>query len=50
MRERGYRVTIVFDWMNRKSEPCSLATLKLPWGTLQSLCAIIFKNPRTPLP
>jgi hypothetical protein len=40
----------VFDWMNRKSEPWSLATLKLPWDTPQSLCEIIINNPRTPLP
>jgi hypothetical protein len=40
----------VFDWTSRKSEPWSLATLKLPWGTPQSLCEIIIKNPRTPLP
>src|ERR1700684_4348444 len=36
--------------MNRKSEPWSLATLKLPWDTPQSLCEIIINNPRTPLP
>jgi hypothetical protein len=50
VRERGYSVTIVFDWMNRKLEPLSLATVKLPWGTPQSLCEIIIKNPRTPWP
>jgi hypothetical protein len=50
VRERGERVTIVFDWTSRKSEPWSLATLKLPWGTPQSLCEIIINNPRTPLP
>jgi hypothetical protein len=40
----------VFGWMDRKSEPWSLATLKLPWGKAQSLCDLIVKDPRTPLP
>jgi len=40
----------VFGWMNRKSEPWSLATLKLPWVKAQSLCDLIAKDPRTALP
>jgi hypothetical protein len=49
VRERGERVTIVFDWMGRKSEPWSLVTLKLPWGTAIPV-RNHHQNPRTPLP
>ena len=40
----------MFGWMNRKSEPWSLATLKLPWTEAQSLCDLIVKEPRAALP
>jgi hypothetical protein len=40
----------VFGWMNRRSEPWSLAALKLPWGEAQSVYDIIIWSPRARLP
>jgi len=36
--------------MNRKSQPWSLATFKLPWREAQSLCDLIVKEPWAALP
>jgi hypothetical protein len=46
----GAKGKCVFGWMDRKSEPWSLATLKRPWTETQSLCDLIVKEPRAALP